>query len=284
MERRCSKDIAGTYVRTSAIDTLVDRFLSTDVGAPKQIVSLGAGTDTRYFRLRDKYPDVHIIYHEIDLPANTTAKLINLQRHPQLYTKLISKAPPSSQSLPPAATTYLSSTYNIHSLDLRTISVTSDDAPSLMLPNLDPSVPTLILSEMCLIYLQPATVSKIISTFLQNYVPAPTPVALILYEPILPYDAFGRTMVSNLLTRNIVLPTLVAFPELEDQRQRLKSYGFVDGARAADTRYIWQGWVSEDEKERVAGLEMLDEHEELDLLLKHYCIAWSWRDGGARTW
>lgn len=262
--------------------------MSTDAGAPKQIVSLGAGTDTRYFRLRDRYPDAHIIYHEIDLPANTTAKLINLQRHPQLYTKLISKAPPSPRSLPPAATTYLSSTYNIHSLDLRSLSVTSDDAPSPMLPNLDPSVPTLILSEMCLIYLQPSTVSNILSTFLQTYVPAPTPAALVLYEPILPYDAFGRTMISNLLTRDIVLPTLLAFPELRDQRQRLKSYGFVDGVRAADTKYIWREWVSEDEKERVAGLEMLDEHEELDLLLSHYCVAWGWRDGGegvfSRAW
>lgn len=38
--------------------------------------------------------------------------------------------------------------------------------------------------------------------------------------------------------------------------------------------------MSEAEKERVAGLEMLDEHEELDLLLMHYCVAWGWRDGG----
>jgi len=59
----------------------------------------------------------------------------------------------------------------------------------------------------------------------------------------------------------------------------LKQYGFIDGYRAADTYLIWRKWVSEDEKERVAGLEMLDELEELEMLLRHYCVAWGWRDG-----
>ena len=42
---------------------------------------------------------------------------------------------------------------------------------------------------------------------------------------------------------------------------------------------IWQKWLRDDEKERIAGLEFLDELEELDMLLKHYCVAWGWRDG-----
>ncbi|KAF2703118.1 leucine carboxyl methyltransferase [Pleomassaria siparia CBS 279.74] len=279
----------GTYVRTSAIDNLVDRFMTTDPETRKQIVSLGAGTDTRYFRLRDKYLDAQIVYHEIDFPANTAAKLINLQRHAQLHTKLTPKGLPNPPSLGPAAAEYHSPTYNLHSLDLRSLASASDDTPPPRLPNLDPSVPTLILSEMCLVYLQAPNVSSILSTFLKTYIPAPTPVALVLYEPILPDDAFGRTMISNLSTRNIHLPTLLAYPELGDQRRRLKTYGFSDGVKAVDTYFIWQEWVSEAEKERVAGLEMLDEIEELNLLLKHYCVAWGWRDGGnegafSRAW
>lgn len=43
--------------------------------------------------------------------------------------------------------------------------------------------------------------------------------------------------------------------------------------------FIWGRWVEEAEKERVAGLEMLDELEEWVLLARHYCIAWGWRDG-----
>ncbi|KAF2012329.1 leucine carboxyl methyltransferase 1 [Aaosphaeria arxii CBS 175.79] len=270
----------GSYVRTSAIDDLVDRFMNASTG-PKQIISLGAGTDTRYFRLRDRYPDLQLVYHEIDFATNTAAKLTSIQRHPQLHSKLTSRSAPNPLALPPAATTYHSSTYNVHALDLRTLAASSEENTLPTLPNIDPTLPTLLLSEMCLVYLPAPTVSSILSSFLQKYIPEPTPVSLILYEPILPNDAFGRTMISNLSTRNIHLPTLLAYPELSDQRARLQQYGFHQGAHVADTASIWRAWVTDEEKERVAALEMLDELEELDLLLRHYCVAWGWRDSGS---
>ncbi|PSN64606.1 leucine carboxyl methyltransferase [Corynespora cassiicola Philippines] len=263
----------GTYVRTSAIDLLVDRFLTTSPSTPKQIVSLGAGTDTRFFRLKDKYPSTNLVYHEIDFHPNTTDKLSSIRRHPQLYTKL-SPAIPIRENAP----SYHSPTFNIHPMDLRHLASRSSDIPP-PLPNLNPSTPTLLLSEMCLVYLPSRDVSAIIATFLSDYLRPSTPASLVLYEPILPHDAFGRTMISNLSTRNIFLPTLTAYPELGDQRARLRGYGFVGGARAADTEVVWREWVSGAEKERVAGLEMLDEMEELELLLRHYCVAWGWRDG-----
>jgi [phosphatase 2A protein]-leucine-carboxy methyltransferase len=234
-------------------------------------VSLGAGTDTRFFRLLDLYPDIRLIYHEIDFPTNTVAKIASIQKQPLLQRKLLK--PPS------ASTHYHSETYNIHALDLRSLATPSEDTPRPEIPNLDPTIPTLILSEMCLVYLQPSTVQPIVSSLLTHYLQPTTPASLILYEPILPQDAFGRTMISNLKTRNIHLHTLTAYPELADQRARLKGYGFETAAKAEDTSYIWRHWISEAEKERVGGLEFLDELEELELLLRHYCVAWGWRDG-----
>ncbi|OAL01415.1 leucine carboxyl methyltransferase [Phaeosphaeriaceae sp. SRC1lsM3a] len=270
----------GTYVRTSAIDQLVTKFLLTDPSLPKQVVSLGAGTDTRFFRLMDLYPDARLIYHEIDFPTNTTAKIASIQRQSQLRQKLL--------EVPSDSTHYYSETYNIHALDLRSLASPSEDAPRPELPNLDPTIPTLILSEMCLVYLQPSSVQSIVSSLLTHYLHPTTPSSLVLYEPILPQDAFGRTMISNLKTRNIHLHTLTAYPELGDQRARLHGYGFEAAAKAEDTSYIWRYWISEKEKERVAGLEFLDELEELELLLRHYCIAWGWRNGStdifSRAW
>lgn len=261
----------GSYVRTSAIDLLVAKFLSIYPSAAKQIVSLGAGTDTRFFRLLDAYPGLRLVYHEIDFPTNTLPKIACIQRHAALHRKLL--------HAPTASTSYHSATYNIHALDLRSLAAPSEDAPLPELPNLDPTLPTLILSEMCLVYLQPQTVQSIVSTFTTHYLKPTTPTSVVLYEPILPHDAFGRTMISNLETRNIRLPTLTTYPQLGDQRARLSGYGFTDGAKAADTDFIWKQWISEDEKGRVASLEMLDELEELELLLRHYCFAWGWRDG-----
>ncbi|KAH7390664.1 S-adenosyl-L-methionine-dependent methyltransferase [Pyrenochaeta sp. MPI-SDFR-AT-0127] len=261
----------GSYVRTSAIDLLVTKFLVTYPSSAKQIVSLGAGTDTRFFRLLDLYPETRLIYHEIDFPTNTVAKIAAIQRQPLLYSKL--------PHLPTTLTSYHSEVYNIHALDLRSMATSSEDTPLPQIPNLDPNLPTLILSEMCLVYLQPAVVQSIASSLLTHYLQPTTPASLVLYEPILPQDAFGRTMISNLQTRNIHLPTLTAYPELGDQRARLRIYGFMEGAKAADTYSIWRNWIDAEEKERVAGLEFLDELEELDLLLRHYCVAWGWRDG-----
>jgi len=262
---------AGSYIRTSAIDLLVAKFLEADPSSAKQIISLGAGTDTRYFRLLDLYPQIHLVYHEIDFTSNTVSKIAAMHKYPLLHKRL--------QHIPNEANEYHSETYNIHALDLRSLAAAPAEAPLPELLNLDSSVPTLILSEMCLVYLQPSVVQSVVQSLLNHYLRPTTPASLVLYEPILPQDAFGRTMIANLQMRNIHLPTLKSYPELGDQRVRLQGYGFRDGAKAADTSFLWRNWVSEEEKVRVSSLEFLDELEELELLLRHYCVAWGWRNG-----
>lgn len=86
-------------------------------------------------------------------------------------------------------------------------------------------------------------------------------------------------MVANLATRGIHLQTLHRYASLSAERERLREHGFVSGQGAADVDFIWERWISEEEKERVAGLEMLDEIEEWKLLASHYCVAWGWREG-----
>lgn len=113
---------------------------------------------------------------------------------------------------------------------------------------------------------------------LQNS-PTVPPLGLVLYEPIRPNDPFGRIMVSNLATRGIQLQTLNKYASLEAQRARLLEQGFETGQAAADIDFIWERWVKEEEKERIASLEFLDEMEEWRLLARHYCISWGWRNG-----
>lgn len=93
-------------------------------------------------------------------------------------------------------------------------------------------------------------------------------------------------MIANLATRGIHLQTLDKYATLDAQRTRLRDQGFETGQAAADIDFIWERWVSEAEKERVAGLEMLDEMEEWRLLAGHYCISWGWRSNelGGDCW
>jgi len=65
-------------------------------------------------------------------------------------------------------------------------------------PFLDVHLPTIFLSECCLVYMDQEDASKLLSwiseTFLHD-------VGMILYEPIGGNDAFGRMMIRNLAVR-----------------------------------------------------------------------------------
>ena len=86
-------------------------------------------------------------------------------------------------------------------------------------------------------------------------------------------------MVSNLAARGIALQTLHRYDSLDAQVERMKQYGLQDGQGAVDVEFLNEHWIDEEEKGRIASLEMLDEVEELNMLARHYCVAWGWRDG-----
>ena len=281
----------GTYVRTSALDYLVRLFFSIDMDKPKQVISLGAGSDTRYFRLRSQYPELKIHYHELDFPANTRSKIAIIRRKPspldlldQNDDKLQWSSHESNHALRFSAegdALYSpAGGYNIHPLDLRTLAAEDSVLPAL--PGLDPKLPTIILSEMCLCYLTPEETQAVMRSLTKSYLSSNTPVSIILYEPVRPFDAFGKVMVSNLASRQITLPTLSAYPTLSSQKRRLKEADFTSGQGAADINRVWDRWIPPEEKIRVDRCEGLDEVEEWVMLAQHYCIAWGWRDGAEK--
>ena len=278
----------GTYVRTKAIDNLVDEFLSRNPTQEKQIISLGAGSDTRFFRLMNRKPVPHgrgilrrpnVIYHEIDFKANTIQKLHPIKNLSELCGHVASPVTIfSSTNLSDGHDddTLHADQYHIHPIDLRDLDPSRPAPHSLHF--VDTALPTLLISECCLCYLPPAAADTVAMYFTKHLFPDSTPVGLILYEPIHPNDPFGRTMVSNLAARGIVLQTLKRYGSLEAQAARMISYG-LGGTGGASVKDLWDKGVEEKEKERVAGLEMVDEVEEWELLAGHYCVAWGWRGG-----
>nr|KAJ3419354.1 carboxy methyl transferase for protein phosphatase 2A [Polyrhizophydium stewartii] len=74
----------GTYVRTAALDALVARFMGVAAAAGRrsQVVSLGAGSDTRFLLLKvgqegRRNPGLYV---EIDFPQITSKKAMALAR------------------------------------------------------------------------------------------------------------------------------------------------------------------------------------------------------------
>lgn len=163
--------------------------------------------------------------------------------------------------------------YWCHGLDLRDF--TAPTPSSIELSGLRTDVPTLLISECCLCYLETDQAEGVIKHFASK-IPN---LGLILYEPIKPDDAFGKQMVSNLAARRIRMPTLATYKEPVDQEQRLRQAGFEE-IRQTSINEVWEQWVSCEEKERVDSLEGLDEVEEWQLLAGHYTVVWGWRGQG----
>lgn len=271
----------GTYVRTTAIDKLIDGFLATNLDEPKQIISLGAGSDTRYFRTVSKDPSLDLVYHELDFAANTATKIAAIKRSPALLKAIHTHLQAHSDlelQISADGTSIHSPTYNVHAVDLRSFAA-SDPSDIPQLPNLSLSRSTLLLSECCLIYLPPATADSVLKAFTHHLLPLTISLSVVIYEPIRPFDSFGQVMISNLAQRGIVLQTLHKYSSLAAQTARLIDVGFSTGQQAADVNFIFKQWSDDKEKERVSHCEMLDELEEWVLLAQHYCVAWGWRDG-----
>ncbi|KAI1109197.1 leucine carboxyl methyltransferase [Nemania sp. NC0429] len=265
----------GTYARTAALDSLIGGFISATEGTERQIVSLGAGTDTRVFRLFEGGGPRKLIYHELDFPAVTDRKYRIVKSTASLAAVI--QRPDYGEQTHTWRDEGLAneSQYWCHGLDLRNL-CKPDTAPP---AGLRTDVPTILVSECCLCYLEVAEASKVIEYFTSR-IPR---LALVLYEPIHPHDPFGKQMVSNLAARHIRMPTLDEYSDTAKQERRLRDAGF-DSARSLTIERIWEDWVSGEEKERLDGLEGLDEVEEWNLLAGHYAISWGWRGLDLKGW
>lgn len=264
----------GTYTRTTALDRLISSFLSSTATQERQIISLGAGTDTRCFKLFSQPNQAGLIYHEIDFPAIASKKLHLVNAIPQLRN-IIPNTVAENNSWG-SSSLQNGCQYWCHGLDLRDL--LKDDAKPLR--GIRADTPTLLISECCLCYLE-IPEAKGVTDYFTESIPN---LATIIYEPIYPDDPFGKQMVSNLAARRIRMPTLDAYQDPAKQNSRLKEAGF-DLTRSLTIGDVWRKWIAEDEKERVDNLEGLDEVEEWNLLADHYIVAWAWRgDGFPQEW
>lgn len=209
-----------------------------------------------------------ITYHEVDFPTICTKKLNTFKATPALR-RLVSDPTVENNGSWQAHAENRSVLW-CHGLDLREL--VQQQAASRPLPGLRTDVPTLLISECCLCYLEPSDARDVIKWF-ADQIPN---LGIVLYEPVKPHDAFGKTMVSNLASRGIAMPTLDEFKERADQEARLRAAGFAK-VNQMTVDEIWNKWVLDEEKDRVNGLEGLDEVEEWNLLASHYIVAWGWR-------
>jgi len=276
----------GTYVRSQGIDSLVNQWLalSAQEGKKCQIVSLGAGSDTRFWRIAAG-PQTEILekYVEIDFTENTTKKAMAIRKSRDL-SALLGK--PEDVTLINAGTGLSSPVYHLLAADLRSPSTGSlaqlfqageSNAP----PLLDISLPTLLLFECVLVYMTPAQSFSLVQWFVDHFSQGGRRTMLggIVYEMFGLSDSFGKVMLANLKTRHVELPGAEPYPTFASLPSRFRQHGF-EHSHAITLRDYRRNCIEPIEYERISQLELLDEMEELELVLAHYAITWGCKTFG----
>ncbi|OBT66127.1 hypothetical protein VE03_05127 [Pseudogymnoascus sp. 23342-1-I1] len=264
----------GTYVRTIVIDRLIENFINAHPEQNVQIISLGAGTDTRYFRYLDRGHKDQILYHELDFPIISANKLAFITRSDRL-------APPGSEfralrEVPDHDPErkmwgYFTDSdkkagYLFHPMDLRNLPAEIDCIRT--------DLPTLLVSECCLCYLTTDQADAVLNFFTSRI---PT-IGTVIYEPTNPTSAFGRVMTANLAARNLAMPSIGTYDSLDAQLERLRAAGLDMFQEGGSISWLWDNWVEDAEKVRLGQMQMFDEEEEWRLLGGHYLVVWGARE------
>ncbi|GAA5915756.1 hypothetical protein JCM6882_003846 [Rhodosporidiobolus microsporus] len=279
----------GTHARTWAVDELVEQFLSRVAGAAGggqvQVLSLGAGTDTRFWRMRKRWEEEKEKvgewrcrrWVEVDFAEATGAKARVVSSKQDLKGALGGAVKIEQGGLGLSSPLYALLPGDLRSLSSLTASLLSpppSSSPSEPAePLLDPFLPTLLLLECVTIYLNPEVTDAVLSWFTSTFGGARGS-AVVSYDPFGLEDQFGAVMKRNLAARNLSLPGASSTPTLSSLTERLERNGVKGECGALSVKEIREGVVPADERERVTKIEQIDEVEELNLVLSHYAVAW----------
>uniref|UniRef100_A0A914CK12 Leucine carboxyl methyltransferase 1 n=1 Tax=Acrobeloides nanus TaxID=290746 RepID=A0A914CK12_9BILA len=257
--RRDPEISRGYWARTAAVFSIVEQFVEK-VGPSAQIVSLGAGFDTLYWRLKQKGCNFGR-YIEVDF-ASVTAKKIRLLRNPHKTPDLASFF---SEKLAESHHTDLhAGDYHIVASDLRQL---KELETKLFTTGLNKAEPLLVIAECVFVYMTVAQSTELLKFFTSNF----QNVSVINYEQVNMTDKFSQIMTNNLNSRGIVLPGITACENLETQKQRFLDSGF-DYVHVWTMDKIYREFLDKIEVARIEKIEFLDEKELLSQLLDHYCI------------
>ncbi|CAK9292649.1 unnamed protein product [Gordionus sp. m RMFG-2023] len=268
----------GYYIRVYVIKCMIEYFIKL-FGQEAQIISLGAGFDTTYWRLMKSqlkfrkyveidlplvvYKKAHIISHNINLQQYLTnimdlslnKKNTNVSNNPQGNLK------PSYQAHHKSSVT--SQDHEIHSDNYDLLSINLRDINMVDKKFLELNDP---LNSNFIDFKADSLLKWIVSRFKST-------ICFLNYEQVNMGDNFGLIMQDNLKNRGCCLLGVDQCLNESSQRNRFLNVGW-DSVQVDSILKLFYS-MPDLEKHRILNLEFLDEKELLYQLLDHYCLCWA---------
>jgi len=256
IHHRAPEILRGYWARYAAFELLLNKALQL-TGPQTQIINLGAGFDTLYFRLRERNAQFSK-FVEIDFSSVTSKKIRLISKSSELAAFFQTPVQEEHHSDLHAGD------YHLIGADLRQH---NEVWTKLQHAELNPSLPTIVLAECVLVYMDQARCDDLLASLTQNFENC----IFINYEQVNMNDKFSSIMQSNLHERGIHLAGLSVCESLETQKERFLRTGFAR-VGAFTMQELYAQHFNPTDISRIESLEMLDERELLAQLLEHYCI------------
>ncbi|XP_072030501.1 tRNA wybutosine-synthesizing protein 4-like [Amphiura filiformis] len=258
----------GYYIRARIIDDVLKTFLTECQGEEKQVISLGAGFDSAFFRLQASGHLDRTKFIEVDFPQVAERKRALIQANRELLKCLDDNRDEWSAAEEPSADVWLKSErYYLLGTDLCDLNRLQK---SLKQCQVDTSIPTLLLSECVITYMKVKSSNSLIEWCLKTF---PNSI-FASYEQIQPDDAFGVVMQNHFKKLNSTIKAIQTYPSLEAQCQRYTSMGWPH-CQAVNMNQYYLNALSPEERARIESLELFDEYEEWHLKCAHYIVAYA---------
>jgi len=256
-ERRAPEIHLGYYARVAGVRALLDKFLEA-CDTAVQVISLGAGFDTLFWRLVEEGRPVQN-FIEVDFSGVTARKCLLIKRSKELMGLVAGEE----------GDIRLSKT-DLHSTRYHLVAADFTDLPTLERKLTESEVsytcPTLVLAECALVYVDQNKTSKLMTWLANKF----SSCAFINYEQLNMKDKFGTVMLDNLMMRGCMLAGVAACQDKNTQTSRFTLAGW-DSAECWNMNEVYS-LLPRGEVTRVEAIERLDEKELLRQLFDHYCI------------
>jgi O-methyltransferase involved in polyketide biosynthesis len=157
-------------------------------------------------------------------------------------------------------------------------------AAALLEAGLDPQMPTLVLTECVMVYMDKASCRNLCRTVMQGLLRGSA--VWVSYDMVNVGDRYGQVMLRNLTQAGYKVPGFVDNPERGDHIELFETAAGAGESVSVSCRtmlecYKDEDMVSNEKKARVARLEIFDEIEEWEMIMSHYCITRAHRMGNA---